>query len=135
MLLNVHGRLVAECWFWLSRRYPYVKLDARVVMPNHLHGILVITDTNAVYGRGASRSAPTSNVLLRRKTLGRLIGAFKTVSTKRVNEIGDTAGNRIWQRNYYEHIIRNQRELEALREYIRANPARWADDPDNPACR
>jgi len=132
MFLNAHGQLVAECWSWLSRRYPYVNLDARVVMPNHLHGILVITDSNAVYGRGASRSAPTQHAPVRRKTLGRLIGAFKTISTKRINAARGTAGARVWQRNYYEHIIRNQRELDALRGYIRANPCRWADDPDNP---
>ena len=133
MLLNAQGESVAEAWAWLSQRYPYVELDAWVVMPNHLHGILIITNTGAANGRGDSRIAPTPNARLRRKSLGRLIGAFKTVSTKRINQIGDTAGNRVWQRDYYEHIIRNQRELDALREYIRANPARWADDSDNPA--
>jgi REP element-mobilizing transposase RayT len=65
--------------------------------------------------------------------LGRLIGAFKTVSTKRINQVRDTPGARFWQRNYYEKIIRNERQLHALRRYIMDNPRQWALDSENPA--
>ncbi|MGC8720950.1 MAG: transposase, partial [Thermodesulforhabdaceae bacterium] len=77
-----------------------VALDEWVVMPNHFHGIIVIT---ANPGRGGSRTAPTE----KRKPVGRLIGAFKTVSTKHINTLRGTPGTSLWQRNYYEHIIRN----------------------------
>ncbi len=120
LLLDGHGRIATECWLWLAAQYPYVELDEWVVMPNHLHGILVLSD-----GRGGSRTAPT-------KPLGRLIGAFKTVSTKRMNDMRGTPGLPVWQRNYYEHIIRDEADLDRIRRYIAENPFRWADDENNP---
>ncbi len=80
MCLNDTGRIVVEAWQWLTTQYDYVMLDAWVIMPNHLHGIMVITDPDgdADQGRGSSRTAPA-----RRKSVERLVGAFKTVSTKR----------------------------------------------------
>jgi REP element-mobilizing transposase RayT len=128
MELSDLGRVAAESWTWLEEQYPYVSLDAWVVMPNHLHGIIVIHDDDGDGGRGGSRTAPT-----KRKPLGRLIGAFKTVSTKRINQVRDTPGARFWQRNYYEKIIRNERQLHALRRYIMDNPRQWALDSENPA--
>lgn len=116
--LNQYGQIVADTWLWLAQRYAYVALDRWVVMPNHFHGILVIGDDG-----GDSRIAPTT-----RKPLGRLIGAFKTVSTKQINRLRDTAGAVVWQRNYYEHIIRNQDRLHQIRHYIEMNPARWTAD-------
>ena len=108
---------------WLGKRYDHVDLDAWVIMPNHLHGIIILHD-----GRGGSRTAPTE----KRKPLGRLIGAFKTISTKRVNEIRKTPGMQLWQRNYYEHVIRGEQALAALRKYIVENPAKWSSDLENP---
>jgi REP element-mobilizing transposase RayT len=99
MRLNKYGRLVAETWIWLAQRYAYVELDEYVIMPNHLHGIIVISQER----RGGSRTAPTTTVsttVIRRKPLGQLIGAFKTVSTKRINQGRGTPGTRLWQRNY-----------------------------------
>ena len=121
-------RAVADdTWLWLADRYELVHLDKYVVMPNHLHGIIVIDDTC----RGGSRTAPTNGP--KPKTLGRLVGAFKTVSTKRINEIRRTPGLPIWQRNYYEHVIRKDEELDDIRQYIIDNPPRWAEDRENPA--
>jgi len=131
--LNACGQLVAEAWSWLSQRYRYVELDAWVVMPNHLHGILVITDVDAPNRRGDSRIAPTPNAPPRRKTLGRLIGAFKTVSAKHINALRDTCGAHVWQRGYYDRVVRNKPELRAIRQYIRQNPGHWPDDPENPS--
>ena len=93
MELNELGQIVSEKWKWLGTQYEYVELGIWVVMPNHFHGILVIHDD----GRGGSRSAPTP---MKRKPLGGLIGAFKTVSTKQINLLRDTDGQIIWQRNY-----------------------------------
>ena len=142
---NESGEVVIECWAWLSHRYRHVALDAWVVMPNHFHGILTLTDDDGFSGRGGSRTAPTMTDAsagmrerthaVKRKALGNLIAAFKTVSTKRINDIRGTPGGRVWQRNYYERIIRNERELYAVREYVRANPRHWAEDEENPARR
>ncbi len=121
--------VIGEAWLWLADQYEFVQLDQYVVMPNHLHGIIVIRDDRS---RGGSRTAPTSNTS-GRKPLGRLIGAFKTVSTKRINEIRVTAGLPVWQRNYYERVIRDEEELSRIRQYIIDNPTHWAEDPENPA--
>ena len=120
MILNAYGRVVAVCWVWLAKQYPYVELDEWVMMPNHAHGIVILSG-----GRGGSRTAPT-------KSLGRLVGAFKTVSTKRINQMRHTPGAAVWQRNYYEHIIRNEDELNRLRQYILDNPVQWEMDENNP---
>jgi REP element-mobilizing transposase RayT len=90
-------------------------------MPNQLHGIIVITDRT-----DGSRAAPT-----KRKPLGRLVGAFKTVSTDQFNEMRGTPGCQLWQRDFYDHIIRSEDELNKIREYIRTNPLRWGLDPED----
>ena len=151
MQLNDVGRLIADGWEWLARNHGYVELDAYVVMPNHLHGVVVLTDegwegdgvgrgrgvltddasgrgvSDIGRGRGVSRNAPTG-----RKTLGRLVGAFKTVTTKQVNQLRGTPGHRMWQRDFYERVIRNDDELDLVREYIEGNPAKWEMDVENP---
>ena len=123
--LNETGMLVADTWEWLATQYAYVTLDEYIVMPNHLHGIIVID-----IRRGGSRTAPTmpSN----RKPLGRLVGAFKTVMTKQFNLAHGTKGRPIWQRNYYERIIRDGNELARIRKYILDNPTQWSFDRENP---
>ena len=117
------GRAVVDCWLWLAERYPHVELDEWIVMPTHLHGVVVLCDAE----RDAFRTAPA-----RRKPLGELIGAFKTVSTQRVNTLCGRAGEPLWQRDFYEHIIRNAAELDRVRQYIANNPIQWALDPENP---
>ena len=139
MNLNDIGKIVAGSWEWLGEQYPFVTLDEYVVMPNHVHGIIVISDSGnsaiASHRRGDSRIAPTSpqDRNMKRKPLGRLVGAFKTVSTNRVNMVQGTFGRPLWQRNYYEHVIRNEASLSNIREYIRDNPAKWAFDQENPS--
>jgi len=127
MRLSEYGRVVQECWEWLERRYQYVNLDQWVVMPNHIHGIIVILNNREVTSRGGSRTAPT-----KRKPLGRLIGAFKTISTKHINQLRGTPGVSLWQRNYYEHIIRDKSELDRIRHYIVDNPLKWEWDKYHP---
>ena len=133
MRLNDAGRVAADSWQWLEQQYDYVGLDEWVVMPNHFHGIIVITDASR---RGGSRTAPTTPSTPQptgnHKPLGRLIGAFKTVSTKQINEMRNTSGGKLWQRNYYEHIIRNEKSLQRIREYIVNNPLQWESDQENP---
>lgn len=133
--LSDWGQVAAESWAWLEEQYPYVTLDAWVVMPNHLHGILIITDDPG-HGRGRSRTAPTTPTATmvptattnggtpKRKPLGRLIGAFKTVSTKRINQMRGTPGSPFWQRGFCEHIVRDENDLAAM-------PFEWATCPLN----
>jgi hypothetical protein len=92
-----------------------------------LHGIVVITD------RGGPRTGAGGSTTTRtRKPLGRLVGAaFKTVSTDRINERRGTPGRLFWQRHFYDHIIRDDDELNKIRDYIRTNPLRWNTDPEN----
>ena len=123
MQLNGTGQSVADAWEWLATQHSYVKLDEYVVMPNHLHGIIVISNDD----QGGSRTAPT-----RHKSLGRLVAAFKTVSTKQFNLVQGTPNQLLWQRNFYEHVIRNDEEMERVREYISLNPMQWETDAENP---
>ena len=131
MQLNRTGRMVTDCWQWLGTQYAYVTLDEFVLMPNHLHGLIMITDN---VRRGGSRTAPTAadSPAGKRKPLGRLIGAFKTVSTKQFNSAQGKTGSPLWQRNYYEHVVRRDELLDKIRQYIRENPARWEIDRENP---
>ena len=125
MVLNGPGKIVSEKWKWLETQYEYVELGEWVVMPNHFHGILMIHGDR----RGGLRSAPTP---MKYKPLGGLIGAFKTVSTKHINLLRDTKGMVVWQRNYYEHIIRSEPEMDRITRYIESNPAMWSDDDEKP---
>ena len=158
MQLNEYGKIVVGTYLWLATQYSYIDLDAWIIMPNHFHGILVLTDHS---GEGVSRNAPThlgqdvlrkacvipetcgferDNALptdgMKRKSLGRLIGAFKTVSTKQINLFRDSPSAPVWQRNYYDHIIRNEKSLQYIRHYIHHNPLSWQRDqlhPGNPS--
>ncbi len=122
MRLNSLGQTVADSLIWLARQYPYVELDECVVMPNHVHAILVLT--------GGSQNAPG-----RIKTLGSLVAAFKSRSASSINTVRTTRGVRVWQRGFYEHVVRDETDLERIRSYIRDNPAGWASDDENPAAR
>ena len=115
LLTSAHVRAaVTTAWLDLPRRFPSVSLDAFVVMPNHVHGIVILTAD-----RGPS--------------LGQVARAFKSISAIEANRLLDRATEPLWQRNYYERVVRRERELESVREYIALNPARWEDDPENPA--
>ena len=90
-------------------------------MPNHVHGILALTDT---------KSPPPARIT---PDLSQITGAFKSFSARRINILRHKSGVPVWQRGYYEHIIRHDDPLSRIREYIEANPARWALDRENPA--
>ncbi len=119
MILNYHGQIVEQQWQWLAKQYSYVKLDEYVVMSNHVHGILIIDDSDR------SRPVPTNHI----KSLSSLIGAFKTTSSKLIHQNG--LSDFSWQRSFYDHIIRNDESLNKIREYIINNPINWANDEEN----
>ena len=142
--LNSLGQIVRSTWLMLPNRFPGLKLDAFVVMPNHFHGILAFTRHNNARSVGAGLAPPapaaptpihpspnTSSQHARMYTLGEVIGAFKSLSTIAVNRFMGKRGARLWQRNYYEHVVRDGEELKNMQQYIAENPMMWALDPDN----
>ncbi|MEI8166562.1 MAG: transposase [Chloroflexales bacterium] len=117
--LSPIGHLVDRCWCALPQHFLRVVLDALVIMPDHLHGIITI-------GAALNTLTPSSALLngTRPDSLAAVIQNFKSVSTRRANQMNGTPGTSLWQRNYYERIIRTDTELAAVRQYIADNPAR-----------
>ena len=124
MALNELGMIVENQWLWLAGQYDYVRLDEYVIMPNHVHGILVIDNCWPV-GTGRDLSLPSVG---KTKSVSELIGAFKTTSSKLIHLNG--LEYFFWQRSFYDHIIRNESALNNIREYIANNPLNWALEKD-----
>ena len=125
--LNEHGMAVREEWLRTAQLRETVELDAFTIMPNHMHGIIVITN-----GRGTARRAPTERFGKPvANSIPTIMRAFKSASTKRINEMRYTPGTPVWQRNCHEHVIRNDDELKVIRQYTLSNPANWTAD-ENP---
>jgi REP element-mobilizing transposase RayT len=116
------GEIVRMVWDALPEHYPQIALDIFVVMPNHVHGIVVIEPVGA-----GLKPAPTA-----RHGLSEVMRAFKTFSSRRINEMRETPGDKIWQRSFWERVIRNDEELDRIREYIQNNPAQWTLDRLHP---
>ena len=125
MHLNTAGRVVERTWDGLPNRFPTLALDAFVVMPNHIHGIVCLV------GAGLALPSRDSDVLAP-PSLSHVVGAFKSLGAIAANRALSRPGRPLWQRNYFEHIIRNDNALRRIREYIATNPARWAFDGENP---
>ncbi len=139
--------IIQKAWENLPNHYPAVILDEFVIMPNHIHGIIIINNQN-IYGlrrgvqlnaracrpEGVFSNAPTndyySKISPRKNTLSVIIRTFKAAVTKLCRERGIECF--CWQRNYYEHVIRNDSDLYEPRKYIRDNPSKWDLDEGNP---
>jgi REP element-mobilizing transposase RayT len=109
------GAVVARIWHELPGRFPSLDLDRFVVMPNHVHGVLWLTETSVA----------------QRVSLSAAVGAFKSLAAREINALIGRTGS-VWQRGYYERVVRNEAELTAIRRYIDQNPPRWALDAENP---
>ncbi len=137
MRVNALGQAVQETWQDLPIHYPRVELDAFTVMPNHVHMVITLTEGQDLVGAGFKPALPhvsqTPPDTPKRHGLGEVIRAFKTFSARQINKCRGMQGTPLWQRNYYEHVIRNERALNHIRQYIIENPLRWAHDRDNPA--
>lgn len=138
MDLSTIGKIINQFWIEIPNRFENIELDEYVIMPNHLHGIIMV-DINC----GGEVSSPHRDTpayskgretlpLQRKRPLGHIIGYFKYQSTKHVNKVRESPGKTIWQRNYYEHVLRNEDELNRIREYILNNPLQWQFDRENP---
>ncbi|MBL7072454.1 MAG: transposase [Candidatus Omnitrophica bacterium] len=133
MFLSDCGKIVDKCWNEIPEHFPHVELDEHIVMPNHMHGIIVIGGENDDNNVGAGFPRPDNETAgkgrgNRAPTLGQIVAYFKYGSTKQINAMRNTPGARLWQRNFYEHVIRNEPDLNRVREYIVYNPAKWEED-------
>lgn len=150
MKLNRRGEIVREEWFASAHIREEIHLvpEEFVVMPNHIHGIVWIVETTVgadgvrpdateiIHAMlrpvvtGATGRSPLRPIGPPRKSLGSFMAGFKTAVTKRIRlELNETG---IWQRNYHDHIIRDERALDNIRRYILANPSNWSKDEENP---
>jgi REP element-mobilizing transposase RayT len=122
LVLNKLGKVANEEWLKTNAIRLNIKLDYYIIMPNHIHGIIIIES------RGVMLYAPTKEFKSPSQTLGAVIRGFKSSVTKRANQMNSTNGKKLWQRNYYEHIIRNEHDLYRIRKYIQLNPLKWELD-------
>jgi REP-associated tyrosine transposase len=136
--LNTQGKIAQKEWMKIGEIQNNVELDEYVIMPNHIHGIIVITENRGdAYNQGAHTSkgrmqyASTRGFRSPAKCIGSIVRGFKSAVTSQLFRMC-CSKTPIWQRNYYEHVIRNQKSLDKIREYIRNNPANWEKDKENP---
>ncbi|GIW92825.1 MAG: hypothetical protein KatS3mg110_0866 [Pirellulaceae bacterium] len=161
MRLNDAGCIAHQCWTDIPDHFPHVQLDAFIIMPNHVHGILVIAHhaaPNVVGARhalvmdgvrpvGARHAVPlppprTASHNPTGEQFGKpvhgsiptIVRSFKSATTRHINILRGMPSTPVWQRNYYEHIIRNEASLQRIRQYIATNPIRWHLDRENPDC-
>jgi putative transposase len=146
--LNRIGKIVESEWLETSKRLSYIELSTFMVMPNHFHGILHIHETVGATRQGQtgmnpgmepSRTVPTVSMdgsplprKIKPASLGAIIAQFKSRVTKRIWKISEFKNKSIWQRNYHEHIIRDEQDLQNKTEYIQANALLWEQDDENP---
>ncbi len=123
MRLNDYGEIVTDCWMAIPSHFQSVELDEFIVMPNHVHGIVLIASN--IKGEHPSGTMMPGSLMT-------IVRSFKAAATKGINELRQTPGVTVWQRNYYEHIIRSEAETSRIREYIAANPLKWSTDRENP---
>jgi REP element-mobilizing transposase RayT len=127
MILNEYGEIVKNEWEKTGIIRPNIIIDKYIIMPNHLHGILIINDnicrdtlqrvsTIEKFGKPTKNSIPT------------IVRSFKSTTTKQINIIRKSPNTRLWQKNYYEHIIRDTDDLSRIRKYIKENPSNWQND-------
>jgi REP element-mobilizing transposase RayT len=141
MFLNEPGQIVERVWEALPQRFPMVVLDAFQLMPSHLHGIFVLPgsglDPSLALATGAPVIQPSAKAMgtasrIPTIAMGDVVGAFKSIATIAVNRSEGRTGRRLLHENFFEHIIRSVDELDKIRDYIRQNPLRWHEDPENP---
>jgi REP element-mobilizing transposase RayT len=137
LILSKFGQLVKNEWLRLEQRFDYLHLDQFVVMPNHLHALLWIVQSNSV--TTPDNHPPANPPLIGGKngfkppcpgSLSQILSSYKSTTTRLINGLRKTPGERVWQRNYYEQIVRVEDNLNAIRSYIQSNPANWVDDPE-----
>ena len=129
IILNEYGKIIKFTWLDLVNHNRGILLDEFVVMPNHIHGIIIVgagSKPALIISGAGLEPAPTA--------LSEIVRQFKTFSANLINKLRNAPGVKLWQRNYYDHIIRNEQSLNALRAYINNNPIQWSTDKYNRFC-
>jgi REP element-mobilizing transposase RayT len=133
MVLNEFGKIVQRAWFDLPKHYPHVQLGTFCIMPNHVHAVIIFIESTVGAGLVGVGLRPTpTEPAPTRHPLSEIVRAFKSFSARQINELRKTQGIPVWQRNYYERIIRNDEEHNRIHLYIDTNPANWTEDNENP---
>ncbi len=140
MQLTKFGLVAKQQWEKLPKGFPNIELGAYMIMPNHMHGIIEIINDRGTAGNRInlddelSRRAPTQEQFQKpvKGSIPTIIRSYKSAVSYRINLMRRTDGVPVWQRNYYEHIIRNQTDLQNKTDYIEANPLLWDEDDENP---
>lgn len=139
MVLNNFGKLVFKIWNNIPKNNFEIEIDEFCMMPNHIHGILIINRRGVIHHAQMENNETEKGAMNCKKkglmnqtpTLGQIIRCFKSRCTYEINKINQTNGLKIWQRNYYERIIRNEKEYLKIKEYIKNNPKMWSRDKNN----
>lgn len=136
MILNEYGKIAANSWQELARHFPHITLGEWVIMPNHVHGIIVIGRGEAPADDQSTTTLSDNRRVLRPSppngtdpgSVGAIVQNYKSVASRKINKLRSTAGAPVWQRNYWEHIIRNEQAYQRIANYIINNPAQWGAD-------
>ena len=129
MILSETGIITEKLWQEIPAHFPFVKMDKFIIMPNHIHGIIIIDNNDYLVG---NRHACSSNEKRRYQKIPVIIGLFKSSVTRKINQVQNNCLFQ-WQKSYYDHIIRNENSLNDIRNYIMNNPLNWNTDKENPA--
>ncbi len=140
MVLSTFGLVAQQQWKKLPERFPNTDLGAYMIMPNHMHGIIVIMAGRGTAGNlngldgEPSRRAPTHEGFQKpvKGSIPTIIRSYKSSVSYRINLMRGMDGVPVWQRNYYEHVIRNEKDLQNKTDYIESNPMLWDEDDENP---
>ncbi len=119
MVLNQLGEIVQQEWLRMANRFPGLRLEEYIVMPNHFHGLLFLDE---------KRNLEEETVQSQRGSLGAIVRAFKSSTTLRYRHLCGDGKGPLWQRSYYEHIVRGARDYDSIRFYILNNPSQWETD-------
>ncbi|MEM9164905.1 MAG: transposase [Cyanobacteria bacterium P01_F01_bin.4] len=133
--LSPFGQIADDCWQQIPTHFPNVDLDEFIIMPNHLHGIIVIKYA-LIKNQPGIKTADRFGNMMKPGALSTIVRSFKSATTRQINILRDAPRSPVWQRNYYDHIIRNAMSYRQIQHYIRNNPLSWQVDqlhPDNPS--
>lgn len=125
MVLNKWGKIVEQQILWMEKHFPYIKINEFIVMPNHVHAIIIIEHVGTILGL----SLQPKQYQRRHNLLSKTINAFKTTSSKKIHQNGMNIFK--WQRSFHDRIIRDEIELNIIRQYIVDNPKNWKHDRNN----
>jgi len=131
VVLNEYGNIVNKYWHEIPKHFNNVLLDIYQIMPNHIHGILIIKhNNNSIVGNRHACSLQKKSIRRQNELLPNVINLFKSSSSKFIHQTGFNSFQ--WQKSFYDHIIHHERSLNNIREYIKNNPYKWDDDEENP---